>query len=188
MASTSTNKQPLLVDSPLHVAADLLRSTVQTKIDIGSGNSAKLLVNCTQNDGALIEQVYSYAREVTQDSYEDDGTTLSRLGYQILLYISPSVAILDPNTAFFVGSFVAGTALGERTAWGNSPEILAPVPHLGATDDTNVVPTQLRAFYVPRKMCLWAAVEPLSLPDSGGQPVIDTAVEAPLVFAQGGFY
>ena len=188
MASTSTNKQPLLVDSPLHVSADLLRSTVQTKIDIGSGNSAKLLVNCSSNDGALIEQVYAYSRAITVQSNDDSGN-LALLGYQVLLYMAPSTAILDPNSAFFLGSFVAGTLLGERTAWGLPPEILAPVPHLGSEDDTNVQPTQLRALYIPKGQCLWAAVEPLALPDdANGDPQIDTAVEAPLVYAQGGYY
>ena len=188
MASTSTNKQPLLVDSPLHVAVDLLRSTVNTKIDIGSGNSAKKVVDCSQNDGALIEQIYSYSRAVSQNSLDDDGNE-DLLGYQILLYLSPSTAVLDPTNAYFIGSFVAGTVLGERTAWGLSPEILAPVPHLGSEDNTFVQATQLRALYIPRKQCLWAAVEPLDLPDdANGDPQIDTAVDAPLVFAQGGYY
>ncbi len=58
MASTSTNKAPLLMDRPLLVIAKLDgTSTPPGSIDPGSGTNAKLLVDCTNNDGALIESI-----------------------------------------------------------------------------------------------------------------------------------
>ena len=63
MASTSTNKQPLLVDRVLHEVVDLAGATVETTsvITIGGSNGAKLIVDCTSNDGAIIGEIYSLA-------------------------------------------------------------------------------------------------------------------------------
>ena len=67
MASTSTNKQPLLVDRPLHAAVDLSERTISDTsngVDIGGSNSAILVVDCTQNDGAIIDSIYSISRDI----------------------------------------------------------------------------------------------------------------------------
>ena len=59
MASTSTNKQPLLIDRPLHIIKDLTTRfvDVDVSIDPGAGNRGLLMLDCTQNDGAVIESV-----------------------------------------------------------------------------------------------------------------------------------
>ena len=67
MASTSTNKQPLLVDNVLHNIVDLAGATVEptSVITIGGSNGAKLIVDCTTNDGAIIGEIYTLARQTS---------------------------------------------------------------------------------------------------------------------------
>jgi hypothetical protein len=61
MAATSTNKQPLLVDRVLHYVVNLDTAAVSA-IDMTGTNTAKLLVDGTTSDGAIIEDIYSIAR------------------------------------------------------------------------------------------------------------------------------
>ena len=60
MASTSTNKQPLLIDRVLYesVPCNTLTSGSSTSLDITGTNESVVLVNCTSNDGALIEDLF----------------------------------------------------------------------------------------------------------------------------------
>ena len=63
MASTSTNKQPLLIDRPLH---KLMNMSQQKTGNAGywlSNNSCDVLVDCTQNDGAFLEDIYLISRD-----------------------------------------------------------------------------------------------------------------------------
>ena len=71
MASTSTNKQPLLIDRVFNeaVQTDGLvsgNSNVLTgssiDYDITGSNSAKVLVNCLTNDGGIVEDLYAISR------------------------------------------------------------------------------------------------------------------------------
>ena len=68
MASTSTNKQPLLIDRPLHIQQNI--TSQKTGVDSPgiwlSNNSCSLFLDCTQNDGALIEDLYVLSKESTQ--------------------------------------------------------------------------------------------------------------------------
>lgn len=173
MASTSTNKQPLLVDRPLHIVKDLTTRFVDVDVDIdpGAGNRALLLLDCTQNDGAIIESVYAYGRVPQAPATE---------GYDIILYLCKNNTVLDPAGAFFVGGFTAADNPGERKSWSMAPEVLAPVARLGSEDDTFVVPTYFRALYVPKGECLYAAVVK--------QTADDPCVYAPLIGIQGGYY
>ena len=56
MASTSTNKQPMLIDRVLYesVSGAGLASGSASSLDIQGTNQASVLVDCTQNDGAII--------------------------------------------------------------------------------------------------------------------------------------
>ena len=67
MASTSTNKQPMLMDRVLYeaVAANTLASGDSTSLNIQGTNESALLVDCTQNDGAIIEDMFTIARSTT---------------------------------------------------------------------------------------------------------------------------
>jgi hypothetical protein len=164
MASTSTNKQPLLVDRVLHEIVDLASATVAENagLDITGTNSAVILVDCTTNDGALIEDIYTIAREVTT-------------GYKVNLYLSSAADYLRPQQSVYIATIAAGTTTGEKIKITKSdlPSVLAPMPQTG--DES-----QFTALYVPRGKALWAAVEQ--------QSSIDQAPAAPLLGVQGGYY
>ena len=78
MATTATNKQPLLVDRPLHsvVKGNSLTSGSDTSLDILGTNESSVLVDCSSNDGALVEDLYVIAR--------------SAVSYKAVFYISHS--------------------------------------------------------------------------------------------------
>ena len=135
MASTSTNKQPLLVDHVFHQMVDL-NTAAAAAIDVAGTNTALVVLDATTSDGAIVEDVYSIAR----------GSTL----HTINLYLSRSNDYLRPGEGLFIGSFDSATTIGEVTRWEEMPKILAPVPAVGAE-------AQLRALYVPKGMVLWAA-------------------------------
>jgi hypothetical protein len=159
MASTSTNKQPLLIDRVLHTVVDLNNAVVPS-IDVLGTNTATLVVDATTNDGAIIEDIYSVARSTSQ--------------YFINLYMSSSIDYLRPNEGIFIGSFETAAQQGQTNHWEFMPRILAPVPHVVTTGlDEN----QLKALYVPKGRSLWAAIQ---TPD----PVND----GPILGVQGGWY
>ena len=134
MAATSTNKQPLLVDHVLHVIANL-DTALNNGIDIGN-NDARLLVDSTSADGAIIEDVYLISR----------GTN----AYDVNLYISTARDYLRPNETYYVGTIKSGTTAKNVTRWDEMPYCLVPTPHVG-NDSRN------RAFYLPKGYALWAA-------------------------------
>ena len=135
MATTSTNKQPLLVDNVLHSVINIDQA-INNGIDIVGTNTATLLVNAISTDGAIIEDIYSISR----------GTT----AYEVNLYLSTASDYLRPNEAVFVGTFKAGTSVGARTSWEDMPFTLVPTPQTG--DES-----RNRAFYLPRNKTLWVA-------------------------------
>ena len=165
MASTSTNKQPLLVDRVLHEVIDLAGATVEVDagLDIAGTNSAELIIDCTTNDGAILEDIYAIARETDP-------------GYKINIYLSNAADYLRSQQSVYVGSLTGGTTTGEKTRIeaGNLPYILAPMPHAGTTEN------KFGALYVPRGKALWAAVEK--------KIAGDQAPLAPLLGVQGGYY
>ena len=134
MAATSTNKQPLLVDHVLHVVANLDTAT-NKGIDIGN-NDARLLVDSTSADGAIIEDVYLISR--------------SKTPYDVNLYISTARDYLRPNESYFVGSITSGTNEKDVVHWDEMPFCLVPVPHFGDHPRN-------RAFYLPKGYSFWAA-------------------------------
>ena len=192
MASTSTNKQPCLVDRPLGVVADLTGTYVAPGVAVdltGERIAAKLLVDCTTNDGAIVESIQVYSRKIDFDAYPDDpkdnpDAVLQKLGYLVNLYMCKDNQALSANLGYFVGSMVAGTDEGEVKEFKYSPNILAPVAQLGSEDDTEVVATYMRALYIPKGQTLWATAVAQYLPGDNKDPV----VFAPLIHAQGGYY
>ena len=164
MASTSTNKQPLLVDRVLHEVIDLTGATVSQNagVEINGTNSAVPVIDCTSNDGAIVEDIYSIARQVAT-------------GYKINLYLSRASDYLRSQQSVYIGSLTGGTTTGEKTrvAAGNLPYVLAPTPRTG--DEP-----RFEALYIPSGKALWAAVEEAA-PN-------DQATLAPLLGVQGGYY
>ena len=137
MAATSTNKQPLLVDRVLHYVVDLNTAAVGA-IDVAGTNTALLIVDGTQQDGAIIEDIYAISRGAVEST--------------INLYLSSAPDYLRPNEGIFIGSFTSATTAGEVTRWGEMPKILAPMPQTGTE-------SQFRALYIPKGKALWAARE-----------------------------
>jgi len=163
MASTSTNKQPMLIDRVLHVVADLKNRTVSSTagIEIGGTNDALLLVDATTSDGCIIEEVYSYSR----------GTD-----YTINLYLSSAADYLRPTQGIYIGTFDCTATNLARATWDNAPKVLAPVP--GANTSSGL--QQFQALYIPKGKALWAAVV--------ASNATDAADAAPLIGVQGGLF
>ena len=160
MATTSTNKQPLLVDRVFHevVGTDnAYNEGTDANGNIGKigNNSAALLLNCVGTDGAVVETLYTIARSTTP--------------YTINLYLSTNNDYLRPAEAFFIGSVISATTAGDVTEM-TLPKCLTPVPQVG-TDPKN------SALYVPANKVLWVARDGNS--DIAG---------GPLVGAQGGYF
>ena len=116
MASTSTNKQPLLVDNVLHNVVNVDQA-INNGIDIVGTNTATLLVNAISSDGAIIEDIYAIARGGT--------------AYDVNLYISTANDYLRPNEATFVGTFKSGTGAGTPDANRNLLSLKAHCSHCG---------------------------------------------------------
>lgn len=135
MASTATNKQPLLVDRVLHtvVNTDTARND---GMDVIGTNSAVLLVDGTTQDGAILEDIYVIAR--------------STIPYTVNLYVSTASDYLRPQQAAFVGSITSATTKTNIVRWEDMPKSLTPVPAVG-TEPYN------RAFYLPKGVALWTA-------------------------------
>ena len=152
------------MDRPLLVMARLDgTSTPAGSVDPGSGTNARLLVDCTNNDGALIESIALVQRVA------DDATLVN-------LYISPSALLVNVD-AFFLGRFglQVGDKAGATTLFPLWP-LLDPVPHAGGNDSTGVIP-QFDGLRLARGLALWAA--------ANSQSPISTA---PSILVQGGYF
>ena len=161
MATTATNKQPLLIDRVLHnaVEGNTLTSGNDTSLDILGTNQSALLVDCTTNDGAIVEELYAIARTSTSTTYT------------VLFYLSSSTDYLRPGEGIYVGKIETSDTAGTKSS-GDLFNVLAPVAQVG--DDP-----QLKALYVPKGKALWTT---LLLP--GAIATSDT----PIIGAQGGYY
>ena len=140
MASTSTNKQPLLVDHVLHNIVNLDNAAVGA-IDISGTNTAVLVVDATRSDGCIIEDIYCISR--------------STAPHKINLYLSSSFDYLRPGEGVFVGQLTSSTTVTDVTSFEKMPKILAPVPQVG--DEP-----QFRALYIPKGKALWAGREDIA--------------------------
>jgi len=135
MATTSTNKQPLLVDRVFHEIVDTNTAT-NDGLDPSSNNSAALLLNCIGSDGAVIEYLYCIAR--------------SAVSHELNLYLSTNNDYLRRTESFYIGSITSATNIKDVTEM-VLPKTLTPVPHVGTSDPKNT------ALYVPANKALWVA-------------------------------
>ena len=170
MASTSTNKQPLLVDSVIfesRLLTDVITGNPNNS-DVTGTNNADLLVNCVNSDGAIVEEIRAIAR----------GTT----NYIINLYMSREADFLRPGVAQFIGRIniaqddtasppVPAPADGVIYKFDQMLTTLVPVPHVGTEPN-------LKALYVPKGKALWVAL----------QSTTQGMADAPYIQAQGGRY
>lgn len=164
MASTSTNKQPLLIDRVFHetVKTDNLASGSADTVAITGTNSAAVLLNCQANDGAICETIYAISRA--------DGAP--RL---VNLYFSSAVDYLRPDEAVFIGQFATNSAIGQPAEFINMPLCLTPPPRIETISGS----AKNNALYVPKGKVLWCT---LQLGASAND------VTNPVVCTQGGFY
>lgn len=162
MATTATNKQPLLVDRVFHkaISSSSLASGSASSLDIEGTNQSSVLVDCSANDGAVVEDLYVIAR------------TSSSTAYTALFYLSSAVDYLRPTEGVYVGKLVSSTTKGTITSSTSLPKVLAPLAQVGSDP-------QIRALYVPKGNVLWCT---LQLAGS-----VNTT-DAPIIAAQGGFY
>ena len=135
MATTSTNKQPLLVDRVFHEIVPTKEAT-NLGIDVVGTNSAALLLNCLGTDGAIVEYLYALSR--------DDAAA-----YDVNVFLSSNNDYMRPTEAFFIGTLTSSDTIGARTEL-ELPITLTPVPQVG-TDPRN------RGLYVPSGKALWVA-------------------------------
>ena len=177
MASTSTNKQPLLIDrvfnevvqtDGLVSGASNLATGASVSYDIQGSNSAKVLVNCTTNDGGLVEDIYAISRGAVKKA---------------LFYLSPASDYLRGEQALFIGSVDVSANHGEYANITALPRTMAPMPQQGVTSGMTALtqgnPLKNQALYVPTGKALWVTIWGQS-----GQNTVD----CPIVGAQGGFF
>lgn len=151
MGSSSTNKQPLLIDSPLCRIVRLDNTNMPANVvDPGTATNAALIVDCTTNDGALLETI-----QLIQRTPND--TTEVRLFLStssLALGVGLSGAASDSQ---YLGSlaFPANQPIG-ATADFVLPKVLFPVPFGGAF--TGSAPLQYRALKIEKGRALWAAI------------------------------
>lgn len=149
--NTSTNKQPLLMDRPLCRVRRLDQSSTIGSIDPGTGTNGVLLVDCLQNDGALLENIWLIQRVA------NDRTLVN-------LYLSTSNVSLGVTASGGQADsfFLARTQMPVQAEIGfgqdfRLPRLLAPVAHAGPTGNPEV--PQLRGLRVEKGFALWAACE-----------------------------
>ena len=134
MATTSTNKQPLLVDRVFHEIVNTNLAYNQG-MDVVGTNSAALLLNCIGTDGAIVEYIYAISR----------GST----GYNVNFFLSSNNDYLRPTEAFYIGSVTSATTIKDLTEL-TLPKCLTPVPRV-ESEPKNF------ALYVPSNKALWVA-------------------------------
>ena len=144
MASTSTNKQPLLIDHVFNYVSNLDLSTNEG-INVSGANTAQLILDATTADGATIEDLYLISRGTSE--------------YKVNIFLSTANDYLRPNQGYYIGSASTGVAVGNVTSF-ILPRTLAPVPQVGSEAFN-------RALYVGRGYALWAARQSLTTISDG---------------------
>ena len=145
MAATSTNKQPLLIDRVMHNVVNLDLAAVGA-IDVLGTNTAALIIDGTQSDGCIVEDVYCISR--------------STAPHKINLYMSSSSDYLRPQEGVFIGTLTSATTAGAVVSLETLPKVLAPMPHTGTE-------AQFRALYIPKGRTLWAGREDIAAVNDG---------------------
>jgi hypothetical protein len=173
MSSTSTNKQPLLVDRPLHEFAILGASACLGD----AANFATLvsgglfpLVDCSDGDGAVIDSLSLVANQANMSAVV------------VLFYLSDAATPFGAsniNTALVASAALGSSAAGERTNV-PLPPLCIPVPNLGGQTAVTEGDKKNTGLYVPAGRTLFAGLNEVIL-----QPTPAATVN---VFAQGGYF
>ena len=129
MATSSSNKMPLLVDRPLHSFATLggaAALTDATNFNTPNGGGCVLLVDCLSNDGAVVDSLSIVANEAN-------------------------------TTASTVLIFLSIAASGTRTNI-SLPPLTVPVPNIGGLTSVSETDKKNTGLYVPSGAVLYAGV------------------------------
>ncbi len=164
MASTSTNKQPLLVDRPFFNAQVLGEvGGLLDPLNYNSPDPAGLVILADGGtDGTIIDSVTVASTQVSTDEHD------------VLLFMSTvnnPLMVQQQNTHYLTSVEIKSDDCGERVSM-PLPEVLVPVP-----SNTSVKNT---AIYIPKNWTLYVGLsEALCSPDYTCRVV---------VYAQGGYY
>ncbi len=170
---------PLLVDRPLHSFATIggtTALTTATNFNTPSGAGCALLVDCSSNDGAVIDSLSVLITEAS--------TTTST----VLVFLSTAAstaAISALNTACVASAAIPGSSTAGQRVNISLPALSVPVPNLASPAATMATyPTETdkknTGLYVPSTALVYVGVSAaLSAPSAA------TRVH---VFAQGGFF
>ena len=169
---------PLLVDRPLHSFASIggtAALTTATNYNTPASAGCVLLVDCSANDGAVIDSLSIVSTEAS---------TSAKVVIAFLSTATTSANITVANTVAVASGAIGTTSAGERVNIA-LPPLSVPVPNLaGPAATTTTYPSETdkknTGLYVPSGALLYVGVtEALTAPAS------TTRVH---VFAQGGFF
>lgn len=173
MATSSSNKMPLLVDRPLHSFATLGGTsalTDSTNLNTPSPAGCALLVDCSANDGAVIDSLSIVALEA------------SMTASNVLVFLSTATtatSVTTANTAYVCGAAISSTSKGERTNI-SLPALSVPVPNLGGDTSVTELKKKNTGLYVPSGALIYCGVDAVISAPSANSRVH--------LFAQGGFF
>ncbi len=176
MATTSSNKMPLLVDRPLHSFASLGASaglTTASNFNTPNANLV-LLVDCSTNDGAIIDSI----------SLISNQASLTSVKVIAFLSVATSGAGVTATNTLAVAHATVGSSLGDRVNM-SLPALCVPVPNLASPAATAAAyPSETdkknTGIYVPSGATLFVGTSAAIT-----APSADSRVN---VFAQGGFF
>ena len=176
MATTSSNKMPLLVDRPLHSFASLgATAGLTTASNFNTPNAnLVLLVDCSTNDGAIIDSISLISNEAS----------LTSVKVIAFLSVATSSAGVTPINTLAVANATVGSSLGDRVNM-SLPALSVPVPNLASPAATAAAyPSETdkknTGIYVPSGATLFVGTSAaISAPSSASRVN---------VFAQGGFF
>jgi hypothetical protein len=178
LASTSSNKTPMMVDRPLHAFAKVGTSAaLSSSSDLTTlvGNGCRLLVDCSSNDGAVIDSV----------SVIENNNSVSSVRVCLFLSVATSSAdITNTNTAYVAGVTISGAGTAGLRTNIPLPPLSVPVPCLASPainidQYPNEVEKKNTGLYVPSGALVYVGVSQVISSPSGAQVT---------VFAQGGFF
>lgn len=173
MSSTSTNKQPLLIDRPLHEWTSLGATaalTDSTNFASVIGGGCVPLVDCIGSDGAVI------------DSLSIVATQASTSAVSVLFFLSAAptpFGITADNTAVVASAVVDSLAAGSRTNV-SLPPLCIPVPSLGGETSPSETSKKNTGLYVPGGTLIYVGLSAAIVAPSPATKVN--------VFAQGGYF
>lgn len=168
----------MMVDRPLHAFAKVGSSTaLSSPTDLTSivGTGCRLLVDCSANDGAVVDSV----------SIIENRDSISTVRVCLFLSVATTSAdITADNTAYVAGASITGSgSAGQRTNI-PLPPLSVPVPCLASPavnidQYPNEVEKKNTGLYVPSGALLYVGV---------GQVISSPTGALVTVFAQGGFF